>query len=139
MSLHIKNTEAHELARLTGESMTKTVTEAIRERLERSGGVAVRGTCPSNFSRSDAVALPLCADPSTLRTTASFSTTSRGCRSDHRQLRGVPAGSYRLTSALRQSRPPAFCQPLKRLRADLYVIPIMYATAKGVFPRSNSR
>ena len=39
MSLHIKNTEAHEfagkLARLTGESMSKTPTEAIRERLER--------------------------------------------------------------------------------------------------------
>jgi antitoxin VapB len=39
MSLNIKNPEAHELAtelaRLTGESMTKAVTEAIRERLER--------------------------------------------------------------------------------------------------------
>jgi antitoxin VapB len=39
VSLNIKNPEAHELAaelaRLTGESMTKAVTEAIRERLER--------------------------------------------------------------------------------------------------------
>jgi antitoxin VapB len=39
MRLHIENQEAHdlarELARLTGESMTKAVTEAIRERLER--------------------------------------------------------------------------------------------------------
>jgi antitoxin VapB len=39
MSLNIKNPEAHalatELARLTGESMTKAVTEAIRERLAR--------------------------------------------------------------------------------------------------------
>lgn len=39
MTLNIKNPEAHqlaaELARLTGESMTKAVTEAIRERLER--------------------------------------------------------------------------------------------------------
>ena len=39
MSLNIKNPEAHELAaalaRLTGESMTKAVTEALRERLER--------------------------------------------------------------------------------------------------------
>lgn len=39
MSLNIKNPEAHalasELARLTGESMTRAVTEAIRERLER--------------------------------------------------------------------------------------------------------
>ena len=39
MSLNIKSQEAHELAaelaRLTGESMTKAVTEAIRERLER--------------------------------------------------------------------------------------------------------
>jgi antitoxin VapB len=39
MSLNIKNDEAHrlaaELARLTGESMTAAVTEAIRERLER--------------------------------------------------------------------------------------------------------
>ena len=38
MSLNIKNPEAHELAtelaRLTGESMTKAVTEAIDERLE---------------------------------------------------------------------------------------------------------
>ena len=39
MGLNIKSAEAHELAaelaRLTGESMTKAVTEAIRERLER--------------------------------------------------------------------------------------------------------
>ena len=39
MSLNIKSPEAHELAaelaRLTGESMTRAVTEAIRERLER--------------------------------------------------------------------------------------------------------
>lgn len=37
MGLNIKSREAHELAvaRLTGESMTKAVTEAIRERLER--------------------------------------------------------------------------------------------------------
>ena len=39
MSLNIKNPEAHrlagELARLTGESLTQAVTEAIRERLER--------------------------------------------------------------------------------------------------------
>jgi antitoxin VapB len=39
MSLNIKNPEAHdlavELAHLTGESMTKAVTEAIRERLKR--------------------------------------------------------------------------------------------------------
>ena len=39
MSLNIKDPEAHrlagELARLTGESLTKAVTEAIRERLDR--------------------------------------------------------------------------------------------------------
>jgi antitoxin VapB len=39
MGLNIKSPEAHELAgqlaRVTGESMTKAVTEAIRERLER--------------------------------------------------------------------------------------------------------
>ena len=39
MGLNIKNEEAHrlvrELARLTGESMTAAVTEAVRERLER--------------------------------------------------------------------------------------------------------
>jgi antitoxin VapB len=39
MSLNIKSPEAHELAaelaRLTGESMTKAVTQAIHERLER--------------------------------------------------------------------------------------------------------
>ena len=39
MSLNIKNPEAHrlavELSRVTGESMTKAVTEAIRERLDR--------------------------------------------------------------------------------------------------------
>jgi antitoxin VapB len=42
MSLNIKSREAHEmaaeLARLTGESMTKAVTKAIRERLEREKG-----------------------------------------------------------------------------------------------------
>lgn len=39
MGLNIKSGEAHalaaELAKLTGESMTRAVTEAIRERLER--------------------------------------------------------------------------------------------------------
>jgi antitoxin VapB len=39
LSLNIKNEEAHrlaeELARLTGESMTAAVTEAVRERLTR--------------------------------------------------------------------------------------------------------
>ena len=42
MSLNIKNEETHrmarELARLTGESMTAAVNEAIRERLERVRG-----------------------------------------------------------------------------------------------------
>ena len=39
MSLNLKNTEtnslAHELARLTGESLTTAVTVALRERIER--------------------------------------------------------------------------------------------------------
>jgi antitoxin VapB len=39
MALNIKNKEAeklvHELAEITGESMTTAVTEAVRERLER--------------------------------------------------------------------------------------------------------
>jgi antitoxin VapB len=39
MSLNIKNEEAHrlaqQLAKLTGESMTTAVTEAVKERLER--------------------------------------------------------------------------------------------------------
>lgn len=42
MSLNIKNEKAHkqaqELARLTGESMTAAVSEAIRERLDRVRG-----------------------------------------------------------------------------------------------------
>jgi len=42
MSLNIKNEETHrlarELAKLTGESMTAAVNEAIRERLERVRG-----------------------------------------------------------------------------------------------------
>ncbi len=42
MSLNIKNEETHrmarELARLTGESMTAAVNEAVRERLERVRG-----------------------------------------------------------------------------------------------------
>jgi antitoxin VapB len=50
MSLNIKNSEAHDLAReladLTGESMSAAVTTAIRERrdrmlADRSGGLAV--------------------------------------------------------------------------------------------------
>lgn len=44
MSLNIKNEETHrlarELARITGESMTAAVDEAIRERLERVQGEA---------------------------------------------------------------------------------------------------
>jgi len=39
MTLNIKNEEAHrlakQLAKLTGESMTKAVTQALRERLDR--------------------------------------------------------------------------------------------------------
>jgi antitoxin VapB len=39
MTLNIKNAETHrlatELARLTGETLTQAVTEAVRERLER--------------------------------------------------------------------------------------------------------
>ena len=39
MGLHIKSEETHrlarELARLTGESMTAAVTEAVRERIDR--------------------------------------------------------------------------------------------------------
>ena len=51
MGLNIKSEETHrlarELARLTGESMTAAVTEAVRERLdrvrrERGGGLAER-------------------------------------------------------------------------------------------------
>jgi antitoxin VapB len=42
MSLNIKNKDAHRLARqlsrLTGESMTQAVTEAVRERLQRVQG-----------------------------------------------------------------------------------------------------
>jgi antitoxin VapB len=42
MAINIKNDEtqrlAHELAKLTGESMTMAVTEAVRERLDRVRG-----------------------------------------------------------------------------------------------------
>jgi antitoxin VapB len=47
MSLNIKNEKTHrlaqELARLTGESMTAAVSEAIRERLERVRGKSRMG------------------------------------------------------------------------------------------------
>jgi len=47
MSLNIKDEETHrmarELARLTGESMTAAVNEAIRERLERLRGQSKEG------------------------------------------------------------------------------------------------
>ncbi|HTW30513.1 MAG TPA: type II toxin-antitoxin system VapB family antitoxin [Candidatus Sulfotelmatobacter sp.] len=47
MSLNIKNEKTHqlaqELARLTGESMTVAVGEAIRERLERVRGTGREG------------------------------------------------------------------------------------------------
>ena len=47
MSLNIKNEKAHrhakELARITGESMTVAVGEAIRERLERVRGHSTTG------------------------------------------------------------------------------------------------
>jgi antitoxin VapB len=47
MSLNIKNEKTHrmaqELARLTGESMTAAVSEAIRERLERVRGNSGKG------------------------------------------------------------------------------------------------
>jgi antitoxin VapB len=48
MSLNIKNEKTHqmaqELARLTGESMTAAVSEAIRERLERVRSNSGKGT-----------------------------------------------------------------------------------------------
>ena len=48
MSLNIKNEKTHrmarELARLTGESMTAAVNEAIRERLERVRGTSKQDT-----------------------------------------------------------------------------------------------
>ncbi|MFC5993013.1 type II toxin-antitoxin system VapB family antitoxin [Pseudonocardia hispaniensis] len=54
MSLNIKSQEAHELtrelARLTGESLTQAVTEAVRERLER-----VRGNREHVRARADAL------------------------------------------------------------------------------------
>jgi len=47
VGLNIKNEKAHrlarELARLTGESMTTAVSEAIRERLERVRGSSKKG------------------------------------------------------------------------------------------------
>jgi antitoxin VapB len=47
MSLNIKNEQTHrmaqELARLTGESMTAAVSDAIRERLERVRGNSGKG------------------------------------------------------------------------------------------------
>jgi antitoxin VapB len=47
MSLNVKNPEAHalaqELAKITGESLTKAVTEALRERLERVRGRSREG------------------------------------------------------------------------------------------------
>jgi antitoxin VapB len=47
MSLNIKNEKTHrlaqELARLTGESMTVAVGEAVRERLERVRGNSKKG------------------------------------------------------------------------------------------------
>ena len=47
MSLNIKDEEAHrmarQLARLTGESMTVAVSQAVRERLERVRGKAKMG------------------------------------------------------------------------------------------------
>jgi antitoxin VapB len=48
MSLNIKNEKTHqmaqELARLTGESMTAAVSEAIRERLQRVRSNSRKGT-----------------------------------------------------------------------------------------------
>ena len=54
MSLNIKSPEAHalaaELARLTGESMTKRSREAIRERLEREQrSVTARSWSPKRW------------------------------------------------------------------------------------------
>ena len=47
MSMNIKNKEAHRLARqltkLTGESLTTAVTEAVRERVERVRGAQGSG------------------------------------------------------------------------------------------------
>jgi antitoxin VapB len=54
MSLNIKNEEAHdltrELARLTGESLTQAVTQAVKERLQR-----VRGERANARDRADAL------------------------------------------------------------------------------------
>jgi hypothetical protein len=88
MSLNIKNPEAHELAaelaRLTGESMTKAVTEAIRERLagEKESATRTSSSSSSWRSRSSAPPIPV----ATTEVARSSSTTSADCRGDGRQL-----------------------------------------------------
>lgn len=53
MSLNIKDPEAHELAqklsRLTGETMTRVVTEALREQLARVNRERQRGTATDDL------------------------------------------------------------------------------------------
>jgi antitoxin VapB len=58
MSMNIKNKEAHqlteELAKLTGESLTAAVTEAVRERLDRvrqAKGVNLGKDCAAHLKK----------------------------------------------------------------------------------------
>ena len=63
MPFSIKNEEADrlvlELAKATGEGLTKAVTKALRERLQRVKAGRRRGRSPTNWTRSPAV-VPRC-------------------------------------------------------------------------------
>ena len=82
-SLNVKNPEAHRLAaaiaRETGETLTRVVTEALRERL--SGCPAARGRLVSRNSRRSRNALLPLSNAHTL-ITRNFCTTTTAFRND---------------------------------------------------------
>ena len=90
MALNIKNEEtqklAKELAKLTGESMTAAVTEALRERLDRVRGEHGVGLADRLLKIGKDCAAHL-REPFGPLTTESCCTTTRDCHDDYRYVR----------------------------------------------------
>jgi antitoxin VapB len=104
MSLNIKNNEAHrlaqQLAKLTGESMTTAVTEAVRERLQRIRSEVRTGMAEQLMEIARDSGKQIRENDgrnlTNLWTMATFCTMKMDCRNDRRHL-GDNCPSKKLT------------------------------------------
>ena len=95
MSLNIKSPQARrlaeELASLTGENMTKAVTEALRQRLEREGRRREAGARSAKLLEIGRRCAAHMAEPAVPGTTPTSSMTSAGCPAEIVDSRAVLA------------------------------------------------